>query len=209
MLQSLSYEEKIAFFFGRDPLRRPTADFHSTLGLIRNDIATLSQGGPNSLAFPRAMCLMVAIDLLGKIQAGSDRTGGTGGVGDRFKNFVQFALDPATYGSDIGTKIYEFRNALHHSYRMHTDWKPDGLGGHIASWQFVLIDAPEITWLTENKADCTIINFYRLHEEIERGIERFHQLLEKTTDQTARESFENMFAKHGWMPVGTMDLAAS
>lgn len=103
MLLSLSYGEKVAFFFGTDPISLPTSGLvHSTLQLIRDDIATLSRGGPGSLAFPRAMCLMVAIDLLGKMQAGSDRPGG---VGDRFKGFVEFALDPSTYGSDIGRRI--------------------------------------------------------------------------------------------------------
>jgi hypothetical protein len=201
MLQSLSYGEKVAFFFGTQPIRRPTVDLHSTLRLLRDDIDALSKGGPNSLAFPRAMCLMVAIDLAGKMQAGSDG----GGVGGRFENFVQFALDPRTYGSDIGRKIYEFRNALHHSYRMHTEWKPDGLGGHIASWQFGLIDNPGITWVTKNTSDYTIINLYRLHEEIERGLARFQQLLEKTADQPVRKNFENMFDKHGWMPVGILN----
>jgi hypothetical protein len=108
MLPNLNYGEKVAFFFGRTPINLPTGDFHSTLGLIRNDIATLSLGGPNSLAFPRAMCLIVAIDLLGKMRTGSDSNGG---VGARFRGFVEFALDPATYGSNIGTRIYEFRNA--------------------------------------------------------------------------------------------------
>jgi hypothetical protein len=204
MLPSLSYEEKVTFFFCREPLRQPTGDFHSTLGLIRNDIATLSQCGPNSLAFPRAMCLMVAIDLLGKMRAGSDSIGG---VGDRFRGFVEFALDPATYGSDIGRRIYEFRNALHHSYRMYTDWKPDGRGGHTASWQLALIDAPKITWLTQDEANSTIINLARLHEGIEGGIQRFQQSLETATDRTARESFENMFNKHGWMPTSTQRLS--
>jgi hypothetical protein len=90
---------------------------------------------------------------------------------------------------------------------MRTDWIPDGLGGHTASWQFVLIDAPAVTWLTRDETDSTIINLDRLHEEIEGEIVRFQQSLETTTDHTAREGFKNMFAKHGWMPTSTRQLS--
>ncbi len=133
MVLSLNYNEKVAFFFGNTPY----GNCYSTLALIRNDINTMSHGGENHLAFPRAMCLMVALDLLGKMMEGSD----SNGVGYRFKNFVKFALDPSVHGANIGDQIWEFRNALHHSYRMHTKWTPTGSGNHTASWQFRLIDA--------------------------------------------------------------------
>jgi hypothetical protein len=148
---------------------------------------------------------MVAIDLLAKIQAGSDSIGKNG---DRFKAFVNFVLDPATYGSDIGL-IHKFRNALHHSYRMHTNWTPDGSRGHRASWQFGLIDSPTVTHLTWDTTDSTIINLHRLHKEVERGTERFHQFLKSSSDPAVHRNFESMFAKHGWMAVSRVNVNVS
>ncbi|MDR3487165.1 MAG: hypothetical protein P4M05_19945 [Bradyrhizobium sp.] len=201
MVLSLNYTDKIAFFFGNTP----HGNCHSTLALIRNDINTLSQGGENYLAFPRAMCLMVALDLLGKMMEGSDSIGK---VGDRFKNFVRFALNPTIHGNKIGDRIWAFRNALHHSYRMHTDWTPDGSGGHTASWQFQLIDAKAVSWLTRDESSSTIINLARLHDESEAGFQRFQTLLASSSNVTQRQGFESMFTKHGWMAVGTLNVVS-
>jgi hypothetical protein len=200
MVLSLGYNDKVSFFFGNTP----HGNCHSTLALIRNDINTLSVGGENHLAFPRAMCLMVALDLLGKMNEGSDSLGQ---VGNRFKKFVQLCLDPATHGTKIGDRIWAFRNALHHSYRMHTDWTPNGSGGHTASWQFQLIDANAILWLTKDESSSTIINLIRLHNECEAGFKRFHALLVSSSNVTQRQGFERMFAKHGWMAIGTLNVA--
>lgn len=90
---------------------------------------------------------------------------------------------------------------------MYTDWKPDGLGGHTAFWQLALIDVPAITWVTQDGTETTIINLARLHEGIEGGITRFQQSLETATGQTARDGFESVFDKHGWMPTSTQQLS--
>ena len=48
---------------------------------------------------------MVAVDLLGKMHAGSDKTGGSG---PRFKDVVKILLPVENHGSNIGEQIYAF-----------------------------------------------------------------------------------------------------
>ena len=199
MVLSLSYDDKVQFFFGNTP----HGNCHSTLALVRNDIKTLSCGGENSLAFPRAMCLMVALDLLGKMHNGSDANGE---VGYRFKNFVEYCLHPCIHGTNIGERIWKFRNALHHSYRMHTEWTPNGSGGHTASWQFQLIDTAAVPWLTQDQSNSTVINLVRLHNKCEEGFQRFQCLLASSSEVAQRRGFESMFEKYGWMSVGSLSV---
>jgi hypothetical protein len=193
----LGFNEKVAFFFGNTPTTVPTGRIYSTLALIFCDMRKIAVAGSNELAFPRAMCLMVVIDLLAKMHAGSDTTGK---VGPRFRDFTEYALQGTKFGTDIGQKIYEFRNALHHSYRLPTAWKPRGSA---ASWRFRLIEEqskPELTWDTLD--DCIFINLYKLQEEIEAATQRFRSLVAGYSAPDDQLKFSSMFDKYGWLYVG-------
>lgn len=198
-VRALKFDEKVTLFFGKEPLSVTTGLIHSTLRIILNDINACAEPGSNHLAFPRAMCLMVAIDLLGKMRSGSDSSNA---VGLRFIAFTEFALQGPTFGIDIGEKVYEFRCALHHSYRMPTEWRPNGSKTKL-SWRFRLVEdktESRLTWDTPDK--CTFINLYRLQEEIEAGISRFRSVVCGYTDPDDQIKFSSMFDKYGWLYVG-------
>jgi hypothetical protein len=193
-----TFDKKVAFFFGNTPTTVPTGRIYSTLAHILSDIRECADGGSNKLAFPRAMCLMVAIDLLAKMHAGSD----TNGVGQRFKDFTEYALQGTKFGTDIGQKIYGFRNALHHSYRLPTAWKPKGVSVN-TSWRFRLVEEqsnPKLTWDTPDH--CTFINLYKLQEEIEAAVNRFQSLVAGYSTPDDQRRFSSMFDKYGWLYVG-------
>ena len=194
----LTFDEKVAFFFGNTPTPVLTGCIYSTLAHILSDIRECADAGSNKLAFPRAMCLMVAIDLLAKMHAGSDANG----VGRRFINFTEYALQGSKFGTDIGQKIYEFRNALHHSYRLPTAWKPKGVSGN-SSWRFRLVEdqsESKLTWDTPD--NCTFINLYRLQEEIAAAVGRFQSLVAGYSTPDDQLKFSSMFNKYGWLYVG-------
>lgn len=194
----LRFDEKVAFFLGNTPTPVSTGLIYSTLALIFGDIRKIADAGSNNLAFPRAMCLMVAIDLLAKMYRGSDAQSE---VGSRFIQFTEFALQGTASGTDIGEKIYAFRNALHHSYRLPTDWRPKGSPTKVP-WRFRLIEEGSESLLTWDDTDCTFINLYQLREEIEAAIGRFHSLVAGYSTPDDRLKFSSMFDKYGWLYVG-------
>ncbi len=194
-----SFDDKAGLFFGNTPTPVSTGLIHSTLTLIFCDIKKIANAGSNKLAFPRAMCLMVAVDLLAKMHAGSDAKGE---VGKRFVAFTEYALQGTKFGTDIGQKIYEFRNALHHSYRLPTAWKPNGVSVN-TTWRFRLVEEqsnPKLTWDTPDH--CTFINLYKLQEEIEAAVNRFQSLVAGYSTPGDQRRFSSMFDKYGWLYVG-------
>jgi hypothetical protein len=199
VLPSMTFEQQLAFFFTKRPRKITHGTFHSTLILIRDDIKCCAPRGSNQLAFPRAMCHMVALDLLAKLHSGSDAKGQ---VGSRFIAFTDFALQHGNFGSDLGTKIWEFRNALHHSYRLPTTWKPPGAPSNV-SRRFRLLEDRRVRELTWDTADETFINLFRLQKEIAVGIKRFREHVAAYTAPTDQHKFSSMFEKYGWLYVGT------
>jgi hypothetical protein len=199
VVHGLSFDKKVNLFFGNASMRVATGLIHSTLALTLSDIKDCAPRGSNTLAFPRAMCLMVAIDLLAKMYRGHDAQNEGG---PRFIEFTEFALRGIASETDIGEKIYAFRNALHHSYRLPTEWKPKGSTTKV-SRRFRLIEEgsePRLTWDTSDA--CIFINLYRLQEEVEDGIKRFHSLAAGFTDSDDQRKFQSMFDKYGWLYVG-------
>jgi hypothetical protein len=197
LVRSMGFDEKVEFFFGATSKQVTTGHIHSTLALIVNDIRSCAEHESNSLAFPRAMCLMVTIDLLAKMCRGTDIQTESG---SRFIEFTEFALHGTKFGTDIGEKIYAFRCALHHSYRLPTEWKPKGSKTKVA-WRFRLIEdhnEPRLTW----DDGCTFINLYRLHQEITGSIPRFHAIVSAYASPKDRKKFQSMFDKYGWLYVG-------
>jgi hypothetical protein len=208
MILGLSYAEKVSFFFGDDPITDGNGKIWSTLKLIRNDIKTCKdvekEKGHDYLLFPQAMCLMVAVDLLGKMQAGNDKPGGSS---KRFQDIIKILLPMEKYGNNIDKEIYAFRNALHHSYKMATEWKPENKNAE--NWRFVLVNESTLQNCIYHDTDKTIINLYFLHESIDIGMTKFQHILEKESDQTQRQNFLSMFDKHGWMPIGSVTITDS
>jgi hypothetical protein len=141
---------------------------------------------------------MVAVDLLAKMHAASDTPGH---VGRRFIEFTEFALCGTSFGTDIGEKVWAFRCALHHSYRLPSSWKPKGSTTSV-TWRFRLAEFIDDTRLTWDTSDSTFINLYRLQQEMEAGIRRFHTLVAARTDAAEQLGFSSMFDKYGWLYVG-------
>ncbi|GBQ90819.1 hypothetical protein AA23498_0991 [Acetobacter nitrogenifigens DSM 23921 = NBRC 105050] len=148
-----------------------------------------------ALIFPRAMCLMTAVDLLAKMYDGKDEDKR---AGDRFKDFIKFALPTEIYGEDIGATIYEFRNALHHSYQMPVP-KSNGKG---MQRFFSLIYEVDNHKVSTDLGSKILINFPALHKACEVGFESFKKRLETTNLLSTRQGFEEMFSKYGWMSIG-------
>jgi hypothetical protein len=198
VVHGLSFDKKVGLLFGNTPMGVATGLVHSTLALTLSDIKDCAPPGSNKLAFPRAMCLMVAIDLLAKMCRGSDAQNE---VGSRFIEFTEFALRGTAFGADIGEKIYAFRNALHHSYRLPTEWKPKGSTTKVP-WRFRLVEKrsePRLTW---DDTDCAYINLFLLQEGIEDGIKRFNSLVAGYSNPDDQLKFSSMFDKYGWLYVG-------
>ncbi len=189
-IKSLSFDGKVAFFFEDSPINHPLGRYHSTLSLILKDIEKCGAPGSNELAFPRAICSMVAFDLLAKMHAGSDNTGK---VRERFTQFTQFALGKRGR-KQVGEKVYAFRNALHHSYRLASEWKRKGA---VVDWRFRLIDDINEQRLMWNYKQSTIINLPSLQKELCQGIT-------KLRSDVKQNKFEPMFDKYGWLIVGNL-----
>lgn len=193
-LPRMTFTEQLTFFFTKKPRTIASGTYHSTLMLIRDDIECCAPRGSNRLAFPRAMCLMVALDLLAKLHSGSDHQKE---VGRRFIAFTDFALHHGNFGLCVGAKIWAFRNALHHSYRLPTSWRPPGLQSNV-SRRFRLLEEREVEELTWDTDHETFINLFRLQKEIDVGIERFREHVAAT----GQKNFSGMFEKYGWLYVG-------
>ena len=194
-----TYQQKVDFFFGDQPYspNKTTGEtYRSTLHLIKKDLAELSTGGCNSLTFPRAMCLMVAVDLCAKLYRGNDQEQQAGA---RFRDFVNdFDIDPARK-NDAGPMIWALRNALHHSYRMPTEWRAtDGRQPR----RFRLIDNRDKYWVSSDQDEETFINLYVLQKKCLDAFAVFHDNSSpRRLENEKQEGLIKMFHKYGWLVV--------
>ena len=123
--------EQIDFFFA-PPLPMQGGSSKSTLHLNRREAQDCLLGDviaedhvaadPRShRLFATTMVIAAGIDLLGKFYAGSDKSGGPGGVGDRIVEFAErfmFTGQPSAH--DLSEVLYYgCRNPMLHSFTLH------------------------------------------------------------------------------------------
>jgi hypothetical protein len=196
----LDYAESVQFFFSREPFVDGDQKVYSTLCLILNDIQTCKD--MNILAFPRAMCLMVAVDLLGKMYNGCDKPRKEG---ERFTKWLKKFVPNVDCD-----QIWAFRNALHHSYKMPTSWRPDGDKNREQNLRFRLIDAPDRNWSTclvkVKGEDLIFVNLSKLEDVILEGVGKYKDNSIRETDQKKQESFVDIYKKYGSLPIVNVAL---
>jgi hypothetical protein len=130
----MTLQEQIDFFFAA-PQPMQTSSPVSTLHLNRREVqdcligdviaeaAVAADPRERQRLFASVMVIAAGVDLLGKFYAGSDKSGGKGGVGDRIVEFAEkFVFTGSPSAREFAEVLYYgCRNPMLHSFTLHND----------------------------------------------------------------------------------------
>ena len=109
-------------FFEPPRTHRRQPSRYGLIHLLRRDVIQCLGRDPTSNAelkhralWPAAMGILAGIDLLAKYFAGTDQSRG---VGSRYRNYLNRYCQPL--GPDDAETLYQFRNALIHSFGLYS-----------------------------------------------------------------------------------------
>lgn len=180
-------------FFELPTTHRPPPNSYGLLHLLRRDVIQCLGRDPTSNAqlkhralWPAAMGILAGIDLLAKYFAGTDR----GGVGSRYRDYLNRYCQPL--GPDDAETLYQFRNALIHSFGLYSASKSKVYHFGMSFLGKVLI--------TQGGKDRYTIDLPVLHERFEQSISLFQSAL--NADKNLQTNFKAMFPKYGAIRYG-------
>ena len=137
--------------------------------------------------WPGAMGILAGIDLLAKYLAGSDSSGG---VGDRYRKYLDKYFQPL--GEDDAETLYQFRNALIHSFGLFSKSKTK-------TYHFGMsMNGKEL--IVSRSADQYTIDVFALHQRFEKSVSLFQSDLD--VDNDLQKHFVQMFPKYGSIRYG-------
>jgi hypothetical protein len=180
-------------FFEPPTAHRPPPNRYGLLHLLRRDIIQCLGRDPTSGAklvhralWPAAMGILAGIDLLAKYLAGKDDPGG---VGSRYRDYLNRYCQPL--GPDDAETLYQFRNALIHSFGLYSESKRKS---KIKCYHFGMSFLSR-TLITHEGKDGYTIDLCVLHKRFKDSISLFQCDLQ--TDAKLQTNFKAMFPKYG------------
>jgi hypothetical protein len=176
-------------FFEPPTTHHPPPNRYGLLHLLRRDVIQCLGRDPTSNAkleykalWPAAMGILAGIDLLAKYLAGEDSPRG---VTKRYRAYLNGYCQPL--GPDDAETLYQFRNALIHSFGLYSKSKKQ-----VYHFGMSLRGS---TLITQGASDRYTIDLPALHKRFEQSISLFQSDLDaKTNLQT---NFKAMFPKYG------------
>jgi uncharacterized protein YbgA (DUF1722 family) len=188
-------------FFFRSPRTGPEEGPFSQLYLLRRDIDTCFGTDPNTgdptphckAIWPGTMTVLTGVDLLGQFLAGDD-THINGGVGGRFKSFLQQYMQMSASDAEV---IYQLRNALLHTFGLYAE-KINGRDRVTATYHFTLGgEVPNLLAVTS--ADHYQVDVQCLRERFETAVGLYERELRNQTHvipSRLNDNFQLMFRKY-------------
>jgi hypothetical protein len=177
-------------FFEPPTTHRPPPDRYGLLHLLRRDVIQCLGRDPTSNAklehralWPAAMGILAGIDLLAKYFAGTDQ----GGVGSRYCEYLKRYCQPL--GPDDAETLYQFRNALMHSFGLYSKSRT----GRVYRFGMSLCGS---TLIKQGQKNDYVINLFVLHERFEQSVSRFQSDLDANTNLQTK--FKAMFPNYGY-----------
>jgi hypothetical protein len=144
--------------------------------------------------FATVMVIVAGIDLLAKFYAGSDKSGGRGGVGDRIVGFAErFMFAGKPKARELGEVLYEgCRNPMLHSFTLHS-----------AKYRMSLTVGPALSsgaiWRAQGAADTFVVSVEGLYVAYITAIRSYEAELRRDIDLQAK--FALMFPSYGGIPM--------
>jgi hypothetical protein len=200
----MTLAEQIDFFFA-PPLPMQIGPSVSTLHLNRREAQDCLLGDviaeDSVVADPRAhrlfatvMVIAAGLDLLGKFYAGTDKSGGSGGVGDRIidfgERFVFTGLPSACEFAEV--LYYGCRNPMLHSFTLHNNRFKITLTNDLSSSAIWRAKAP-------SGSISYVVSVRGLYGAYIGAIGRYEAALR--TDSALQANFTAMFAIYGVIGV--------
>ena len=181
-------------FFEPPTSHRPPPNRYGLLHLLRRDVIQCLGRDPTSNStiefralWPAAMGMLAGIDLLAKYFAGSDKSGS---VGVRYREYLNKYFQPL--GPDDAEILYQFRNALIHSFGLFSESK-----SKTYHFGMSMTDTKLITPRPNNRYT---IDVYVLHQKFEDSVSQFQSDLD--ADSNLQAHFAAMFGKYGSVSYG-------
>ena len=181
-------------FFEPPTSHRPPPNRYGLLHLLRRDVIQCLGRDPTSNSaiefralWPAAIGILAGIDLLAKYFAGSDKSGS---VGDRYREYLNRYFQ--SLGPDDAEILYQFRNALIHSFGLFSESKTK-------TYHFGMSMTGK-TLITPGSNDRYMIDVFALHERFEDSVSRFQSDLD--ADPNLKANFATMFPKYGSVIYG-------
>jgi hypothetical protein len=209
-------EDKVVFFFDL-PRRHVSAHkrgtFVSILYLLRRELietagydpgvhdeAAVDASGVRNRLFASLILMFTAFDLLAKF-----RLGDSGGVGARFKEFLQ-AEDGGQMDPSQAELLYAIRNSLVHAFSVPA---PDTLqrlgmkGVALAQRkEFTSVGGLKGLTTTSTHGETAVVYIDGVFRELQTAINSYRDSLYGSDAQDNRIRFEQMFDKYGSIHIG-------
>jgi hypothetical protein len=200
---TMTLPEQIDFFFA-PPLVQQSG-FVSSLYLNRREVQDCLLGDVidedavgtdprRHRLFATVMVISAGIDLLAKFYAGSDKSGGPGGVGDRIVGFAErFMFSGKPKARELAEVIHQgCRNPMLHSFTLHS-----------AKYRMALTVGSALSsgaiWCAPGSPDTFVINVEGLYVAYIGAIRSYEAELRARSDLQA--DFALMFPAYGGIPV--------
>jgi hypothetical protein len=172
--------------FFQDPGTEPVIP--GTVGvlyLLRRDIIHCLRNG--IILFPATMATLAGIDLLAKFYARNDKTRE---AGQRFIDFVSRYFPLTGDDDDDAVVIYQFRNALLHSFGLYSRTKNK-------TYRFNIGKTAKL--IGRGESDLYFIDPWILYRDLETAIQQYRDSLRN--DQDLQANFQAMFPMYGTIYV--------
>jgi hypothetical protein len=207
----MTLQAQIDFFFA-SPLPMQTGSPLSTLHLNRREVqdcligdviaeeAVVADPRERRRLFAAVMVIAAGVDLLGKFYAGSDKSGGKGGVGDRIVEFAEkFVFTGKPSAREFAEVLYYgCRNPMLHSFTLHNDRFRITLTNELRTGAIWRATAPD-------GSISYVVSVEGLYTAYVAAIHRYEAVLRSDTDLQAK--FSAMFPNYGSIGVQSYILS--
>ncbi len=209
-------EDKIVFFFD-SPCKKVSehkrGTFVSILYLLRRELietagydpgvhdeAVVDASGVRNRLFASLILMFTAFDLLAKFQLGE-----SGGVGARFKQFLQ-AEDGGRMDPSQAELLYAIRNSLVHAFSVPglDALQRLGMTGVALAQRKEFRSAGRLKGLitTSTHGETAVVYIDGVFRELQTAIGSYRDSLYSSDSQGNRAAFEQTFDKYGYIHIG-------
>jgi len=207
--------DQIAWFFGApstDPAHHARAGANSVLYLLRRELIEtigydpnteteddVDQGGSRRRLFASAILMFTTVDLLAKYMFGD-----SGGIGERFKQFLQ-SPDGGGLAPSDAELLWAVRNSLVHAFGLPDSTRLAATGHQsvgIAQRLPTTAGGFDGLVVVAHRGDAAVVYVDGLFRVVKHAIDRYRQTLSGAGSSEARTAFTSAFSSYGWIRIG-------